>query len=169
MARIVPDWVTKAKRNAGPGLKHGFRSGLEEKIGKQIEASGQKVAFEPYRFPYIVPESTHHYTPDFPLANGVIIEGKGIFDATDRAKHLLIKVQYPDLDIRFVFTRSAAPINPGSKAKVKVSMADWCRKYGYKFADKLIPAEWLTEPGPTRKPEEVLKEGPYGYVNRTKT
>jgi hypothetical protein len=162
VSRIVPEWVTRANRNKSAGLKHGFRSGLEEKIGKQIEQQGQEVLFETFKVPYVVPQETRRYTPDFLLRNGIIIEGKGIFDATDRAKHLLIKVQYPELDIRFVFTRSLAPIGPGAKS----SLADWCRKYGYQFADKLIPASWFAEAGPKKMPEEVLKAGPYGYVSQ---
>ncbi len=160
MSRIVADWMHRAKRNAGPGLKHGFRSGLEEKIGKQIEAAGLPVNFESFRIPYVFPQETRHYTPDFKLPNGIIIEGKGIFDATDRAKHLLLKVQYPALDIRFVFYRSRASIGGTSKT----TLAMWADKYGYKHAEKLIPAAWLTEPGPERDPLDVIKDGPYGYV-----
>lgn len=142
------------------GIKHGYRSGLEVKIGDQIKQAGHEVRFEPFRIPYVVPQSKHTYTLDFLLDNGIIIEGKGIFDAQDRAKHLLLKQQYPELDIRFVFSRSKAPIGPNAKT----TMAQWCDKYGFKYADKEIPTAWYKEPGPTRKPEEVLKDGPFGYV-----
>jgi hypothetical protein len=60
------------------------------------------------------PARIHRYRPDFTLPNGIIIEGKGIFEAADREKHLLLKEQRPDLDIRFVFSRSEAPIYPKS-------------------------------------------------------
>ncbi len=165
MARIIPEWVRKAKANKAIGLKHGFRSGLEEKMGKQIEAHGQPVLFETFKVPYVIPEKTHSYTPDFLLPSGIIVEGKGIFDAQDRAKHLLIKAQYPELDIRFVFTRSKAPINPGSRT----TLALWCLKYGYQFADKIIPAAWLLETGPERHPLDVIKAGPYGFAASRKT
>jgi hypothetical protein len=160
MARTIPDWVRRAKKGATEddtrGFKHGFRSGLEVTLGKQIEATGKPVLFETFKLPYIVPEKRHFYTPDFLLPNMILIEGKGIFDSTDRAKHLFIKTQYPELDIRFVFSRSKAPIGPGSKT----TLADWCLKYGYKFADKLIPAEWFDEP-PKRHPMDIIAEGPY--------
>lgn len=164
MARVVPDWVKRANRNKAAGLKHGFRSGLEEKIGGQLEAAGIPVLFETFRIEYVIPESRHHYTHDFRLPSGIIVEGKGIFDSTDRAKHQLLKVQYPELDIRFVFSRSKAPITPGSKT----TLAMWCERYGFKYADKLIPPEWLREKGPKRQPEEVIKDGPYGYVTNMK-
>lgn len=114
------------------------------------------MVFESFKVPYLIPEKLHKYTPDFLLANGIIVEGKGIFDAQDRAKHLLIQAQHPELDIRFVFSRSKAPITPGSKT----TLADWCRKFGFKFSDKEIPASWFTEPGPARHPHEVLMEVP---------
>ena len=73
--------------------------------------------------------------------NGIIIETKGVFDVDDRKKHLLIQKQYPKLDIRFVFSSSKTRIYKGSKT----TYADWCDKYGFKFADKWIPDKWLRE------------------------
>jgi len=89
---------------------------------------------------YVVNE-TRTYTPDFLLPNGIIIESKGRFVAADRKKHLLVKQQHPDLDIRFVFTNSKAKISKGSKT----SYGDWCDKNGFLYADKLIPEGWLNE------------------------
>lgn len=148
-SRTVPQWT---KDRQVRGLRHGYRSGLEEKLGQQIQAAGHAVRFETFKVPYVIPQSVHKYTPDFLLDNGIIIEGKGIFDAQDRAKHLLIHEQRKDLDIRFVFSNSRAPITKGSKT----TLADWCRKFGFKFADKVIPREWFLEPGPPRHPAEVL-------------
>jgi hypothetical protein len=149
MARTVPDW---AKKRAA-GLKHGFRSGLEETAAKTIKEHGEVVLFETFKVPYVIPQSLHTYTPDFLLANNIIVETKGIFDATDRAKHLLLKAQHPGLDIRLVFTRSKAPIGPGAKT----TMAEWCTKHGFKYADKVIPAAWFKEPGPGVDPREYIK------------
>ena len=75
------------------------------------------------------------------LRNGIIVESKGIFDVEDRKKHLLIREQHPELDIRFVFSSSRSKLYKGSKT----SYAEWCEKYGFQFADKLIPAAWLRE------------------------
>lgn len=71
----------------------------------------------------------------------IYIEGKGKFSATDRKKMLLVKAQYPKLDIRFVFYRAAAKIRSGSKT----THAMWAEKYGFKWADKLIPLSWIKE------------------------
>lgn len=109
------------------------------------------VVFEQYKLKYVVPEREATYTPDFVLRNGVIIESKGIFDVEDRKKHILIKEQHPELDIRFVFSSSRAKIYKGSKT----TYAEWCEQHGFQFADKLIPVAWLKEKG-VSIPEGVL-------------
>ena len=79
------------------------------------------------------------YTPDFVLFNGVIIETKGQFTASDRRKHLAIKKQHPKLDIRFVFMNAKNKIYKGSKT----TYADWCLRHDFQWAEKTIPLEWL--------------------------
>ena len=130
----------KAQRSTvGAAHRLGFRSGIEVKVAKQLEEAGIKVEYETTKIRYVQPETKHTYTPDFVLPNGVIIETKGRFVAADRKKHLLIKQQHPDLDIRFVFQRSQNTINKGSKT----AYADWATKNGFLYADKEIPDEWL--------------------------
>lgn len=119
-----------------------YRSGLEEKLAAQLEDANIPVVFEQYTVPYTIPESKHVYTPDLLLPNGILIEGKGLFDAEDRKKHLLIKAQHPGLDIRFVFSSSRTKLYKGSPTTYGM----WCEKNGFKFADKAIPVEWMKEP-----------------------
>lgn len=118
-----------------------YRSGLEQVVDDFLLAHSIDGNYEKYCLDYVIPESTHTYTPDFILPNGIIIETKGVWDAEDRKKHLLIKEQHPELDIRFVFNRSKSPIYKGSKT----TYASFCEKYGFKYADKKIPEEWLKE------------------------
>jgi len=125
---------------ASAGLKYGYRSGLEEKVASQLDGLSISYQYEKVKLKYVVNE-TRTYTPDFLLPNGIIIESKGRFVAADRKKHLLVKQQHPDLDIRFVFTNSKAKISKGSKT----SYGDWCDKNGFLYADKLIPEGWLNE------------------------
>jgi hypothetical protein len=129
---------------ASRGRANGYRSGLEEKNAKWLEGLGVKVNFEDKnaRVKYEIPASSHTYTPDFVLPNGIIVETKGKFEPSDRAKHLLIKQQHPELDIRFVFQRPSDKIRKGSKT----TYADWCNKNGFRYAFKLIPKEWIDEP-----------------------
>lgn len=105
------------------------------------------------KIPYTVPAKHHCYLPDFvvtlPSGRTIIIETKGIWTYDDRYKHLLIKQQLPDLDIRFVFTRSRSRISKRSTT----NYADICEGRGrgpfkgvtWKYADKRIPEEWLNE------------------------
>lgn len=134
--------VTNKKSNSKwVGKKYGFKSGLEENVSKQIEGKGFVVEYELEKVPYIIPATDHTYHPDFKLPNNIIIETKGRFVLTDRKKHLLVKDQNPQLDIRFVFTNSKNKINK----KSKTTYGDWCEKHGFKYADKTIPDEWFGE------------------------
>ena len=128
-------------------IQGGFRSGLEETIAKQLKDAGVPVSFEQYTIKYVIPASDHVYTPDFVLPNGIIVEGKGLFESEDRKKHLLIKQQYPHLDIRFVFSNPSQKLYKGSKT----TYADWCDKYGLLYAKKFVPGEWLKEKTKTNK------------------
>jgi hypothetical protein len=123
------------------GIKHGYRSGLEDKVARQLSDLGVEYEYEKLKISYEVHES-RKYTPDFViLHNGIIVETKGRFLGADRKKHLLIKEQHPEKDIRFVFSNSKAKLSKGSPT----SYADWCNKHGFFWADKLIPQEWLNE------------------------
>lgn len=142
MARPTTKTVpAKTSNRARHGLVQGYRSGLEEQVAGQLRAAGVDPKYETVTIPYEKPVTKHKYTPDFPLSDVLIVETKGRFMPDDRKKHLLIKQQYPHLDIRFVFSNSKARISKASKT----TYAMWCEKYGFKYADKAIPVEWLKE------------------------
>ena len=117
-----------------------YRSGLE----KEAAAFLSKLDV-PFRYEEITIEwedlSYRSYKPDFVLDNGIIVETKGMFDADDRRKHLEIKKQHPELDIRFVFSNSKQKLNKGSRT----TYAAWCEKNGFLYADKEIPEHWVNE------------------------
>jgi len=125
-------------------IKAGYRSGLEETIANQLQKKDIPFEYENKAniVKYVIPVSDHTYLPDFKLPNGIIIETKGRFVLADRKKHKLIKEQYPDLDIRFVFSNSNTKISKGSKT----TYASWCEKLDIPYADKTIPQSWLDEP-----------------------
>lgn len=123
------------------GMRHGYRSGLEEQNARKLSAAGLPVLYEVTKIKYTIPESLHTYTPDFDIPGAFIIETKGKLEPGDRAKHLYIKAQHPDYDIRFVFSRATDPINKGSRT----SYADWANKHGFKWAHKLVPDVWIEE------------------------
>ena len=115
-----------------------FRSGLEEKVADLLCNLAVDYEYETEKVPYTIP---HLYTPDFLLPNGVVLECKGYWDAADRRKIKAVKQQHPELDLRMVFQ---APYNTITK-KSKTTYAMWCEKYGFQWADKHIPKEWLNE------------------------
>ena len=121
-------------------IKNGWRSGFEERIAKELKEQGVKYEYETKKIKYEIRE-TRTYTPDFILPNGIIIETKCRFVASDRKKHKLIKDQYPKLDIRFVFYNANAKLYKGAKS----SYADWCTTHGFMWANKTIPDEWIKE------------------------
>ena len=152
--------VSRAKRTSKSkpltqeevGLKYGFRSGLEDQIAEELTSQGVSFTFEEKVIEYLKPARKVKYTPDFELPNGIIIETKGRFVTADRQKHLLVKEQRPDLDIRFIFNNPNTRISKQSKT----TYAMWCEKHGFKFAKaatiaqrkkgaQSIPQEWIEE------------------------
>lgn len=94
---------------------------------------------------YVWPSRESTYRPDFriPGKDGSIIyiETKGRWLVEDRQKHLLIREQHPDIDIRFVFSNANARLYKGSPT----TYAMWCDKFGFQYANKTIPESWLEE------------------------
>jgi hypothetical protein len=64
-----------------------------------------------------------------------------MFTAIDRRKHLAIKKQHPELDIRFVFENSNRKLRKGAKS----TYAQWCIRYDFRYYTRIIPEEWLKE------------------------
>lgn len=122
------------------GLLYGHRSGLEDKVSDQLISEGIDPNYEKVKLSYRV-EKSCTYTPDFPVSKQIIIETKGRFQTADRMKMLLIKAQYPNIEFRFVFSNSNSRISKASKT----TYGAWCEKNGFKYADKLIPPEWIQE------------------------
>ena len=118
-------------------IKNGYHSGLEDVIAKDLKERGVDFGYETVKIKWQLIESKT-YTPDFILPNGIIIESKGRFVPEDRKKHLKVREQNPDLDIRFVFSNSRNKIRKGSKT----TYAMWCEKNNFLYADKRIPDEW---------------------------
>lgn len=127
------------------GTQPAYRSGLEEALGGQLVEAKAAFEYETLRIPFEIAE-TKHYSPDFILPNGIVIEAKGRWETPDRKKHRLIKAQYPHLDVRFVFSRSQDRISKTSRT----TYARFCEMQGWQYADRRIPDAWLREP-PNRK------------------
>ena len=119
-----------------------YRSGLEQEAAAFLKKRQKSVEYEKIKIEW---EDLCYrtYTPDFELDNGIIIETKGIFDTEDRRKHLAIREQHPELDIRFVFSNSKAKLYKGAKSRY----CEWCDKHEFKWEHRIIPEAWLKEKG----------------------
>lgn len=131
--------------------KKGFRTGnlkstWELEVKKYLDQKGVKYEYEKKKYRYF---TTHLYTPDFILENGIILEVKGYFAADDRAKLKALKEFYPELDIRLVFKKD-------NKIHKRSSMrySDWCKKHNFKYAIGEIPEEWFKE-APHELPKSI--------------
>jgi hypothetical protein len=80
------------------------------------------------------------------LPNGIILELKGRWLSPDRKKHRLVHAQYPDLEIRFIFSRPQERISKQSRT----TYAKFCETQGWKYAGPTVPLLWLTEPAHLR-------------------
>lgn len=125
-----------------------FRSGFEAKTANYLRRLGIEFEYESLKVSYMR-EAT--YTPDFILPNGIIIETKGLWTSEDRTKHLLIKEQHPELDVRLCFQNTSNKLRKGSKT----TYAMWCEKKGLKYCDKTIPKSWLNTKKCTRRVRHV--------------
>ena len=142
--------MTNKKRNAYL-RKQGYRSGLEVSMKDWLEQNQIPFKYEEGKIPYIQPEKARKYSPDFRVetnrADGtsgtIILETKGRFQTSDRQKHLWIKEQHPELDIRFVFYDETAKLSKRSKT----TYPQWCEKFGFKYCTFRtgIPEEWQKE------------------------
>ena len=134
--------------------KLGYRSGLEVKLSEYLDERKIKYIYEGIKIEW-EDLAYRHYTPDFVLPNGIIIETKGLFTVDDRRKHLTIQKQHPKLDIRFVFTSSRRKLQKGSKTTYGM----WCEKNNFKCYDRVIPEGWLKERKKKPHPEFIAFSG----------
>ena len=122
----------KSQRRSRPQTSNnGFRSGFEVKLAHQLERSGIRYKYETLQIEY---QKISTYTPDFILPNGIIVEAKGLWTTEDRKKHLLVREQHPQLDIRLVFQNANNKIRKGSNT----TYAGWCEKKGIKYAKEAL-------------------------------
>lgn len=136
-------WTNRGKRSSvrSAAIAGGWRSGLEDAVSKALTNKGAAFSYERLVVSYLPPAKIRKYTPDFLLSNGIIVETKGRFVTEDRQKHLMVKEQHPDLDIRFVFTNPNARISKTSNT----TYAAWCDKHGFLYAAKTVPDSWIND------------------------
>ena len=138
-------WNTTSKQRQA-AYKHGYKSGLELKISEQITESEYPLRYETETLKYMVPESTHKYTPDFVFTKRdgslMYIETKGRWTTVDRKKMKYVLMAHPELDIRMVFQNPNQRISKASRTTYEM----YANKLGIEHVAKQnIPTEWLAE------------------------
>jgi len=115
---------------------HGFDSQLERRLSAAFGPHGKK------RIPY---KLEHTYNPDWlaivTRADGArkafLLEAKGIFRGSDRAKYTAIKEQYAELakklkvdsvELIFIFQDASVPVG-----RTKTNHGEWADKHGFKW------------------------------------
>ena len=88
-----------------------YRSKFEAAVAAQLNLT----QYETDKIKYVVPASTHTYTPDFTLSDRVYLETKGRWLGVDRRKHLLLKAQHPELRIILLFMNANVTLSKSSK------------------------------------------------------
>lgn len=112
-----------------------YKSKFEEKISNELRIQKIPFKYETIEIRYIL---EHIYKPDFILPSGILVETKGYFRPEDRQKHIAIRKQFPNLDIRFVFQNANEKISN----KSKTTYGEWCTKNNFLWSHKSIPKEW---------------------------
>ena len=131
-----------------------FRSKFEHRLALSLEERGIKYGYEEEEWEYFTKvqggicddcNGTHilkrrWYTPDFFLPNGIIIEAKGQFTASNRVTLKAVREANPSFDLRLVFMAN----NRISKNST-TTYSLWCDQFKFKWALGRIPDEWLLE------------------------
>ena len=112
----------------------------------------------------------HNYVPDVVLYNGIILEIKGLLTLANREKHMYIRKQFPELDIRFILQNSKTKLYKGSKT----TYAKWLDKNKFLWAEKEIPISWINEKPENKNSDYMfLRKGKnpikHGLLNRFRT
>ena len=130
-----------------------FRSLFELQLARELKEKHKvKYEYERWQYEYFqkVPngvcqdcDGTHvskrqWYTPDFILPNGVVIEAKGYFTASDRTKLQAVRAAHDSIDLRLVFMADNK-INRRSEMRY----SDWCNRYKFQYAVGNIPEAWI--------------------------
>lgn len=115
-----------------------YRSKFEANIAADLKRRQIDYEYEAVELPYV---TSHIYTPDWKLKNGVIIESKGYMPAATRALLIKVKQTYPDLDIRLLFMDPTKKLSKASKT----TYGQWASKHGFPWAaGTRIPDNWTT-------------------------
>lgn len=109
----------------------------KSKFEKDFASRYPELQYEVEVIPYTV---EHNYHPDWKIKENTFIETKGLWKSADRAKHLYLREQHPEITVYLVFQ------NPNNKLSrvSKTTYAMFCDKHGIPWATiDTVPEEWF--------------------------
>lgn len=116
----------------------------KSKFEEQVSSFYDLADYETIKLKYTLPPQNKKYIPDFPVTPNLFIETKGIWDAADRAKMLLIIETYPKHKFIMYFMNAHNKIHK----KSPTTYAAFCDKHGiewYCWRTKRMPKARLEE------------------------
>lgn len=128
--------ITKKKKTAS---LNNYKSKFEKTVGDYL---GQRAEYEPDRISFTQPAKQRYYLPDFKIGDATYIECKGKWTADDRAKHVWVKEQNPNVRVILLFQNSKVRLNKRSNT----TYGDWATKNGLEWYcwKQGLPEELLT-------------------------
>lgn len=105
-----------------------YKSKFEQTVGDLL---GKFAEYEPDKINFTQPAKSRYYLPDFKIGDSTYIESKGKFTSEDRAKHVWIKEQNPNVRIIFLFQNSKVRLSKRSKT----TYGEWATKNGFEWYD----------------------------------
>lgn len=125
-----------------------YRNKFEDQTARYLSDRDVEFSYETDRLPYTV---MGNYIPDFKLrttsGNTIYVETKGngrSFDGPSRRKLRAVQEQHPEIDLRIVFYTNGK-CGPKRKDGTYMRQSDWAERYGFRYAIREIPEEWLNE------------------------
>jgi predicted nuclease of restriction endonuclease-like RecB superfamily len=117
-----------------------FKSKFEQTVATELQELLGNIDYEPDKIHFVQPAKKRFYLPDFKLRKDTYIECKGKWTADDRAKHVWIREQHPEITVYMLFQNANVRLTKRSKT----TYGDWATKNNMVWADyrQGIPKEW---------------------------
>lgn len=109
----------------------------KSKFEQEFASLYPQLEYEKDKIKYTV---EHTYHPDWKIKENTYIETKGLWKSADRAKHLYLREQHPEITVYLVFQ------NPNNKLSrvSKTTYSAFCEKHGIPWATiDSVPEEWF--------------------------
>ena len=120
-----------------PRSRKKIQAPYKSKFEQEFHSRYPQLQYETNKLKYTV---EHTYNPDWKIKENVYIETKGLWRAADRAKHLHMREQHPEVTVYLVFQN---PNNRLSRVS-KTTYGEYCTKHGIEWATiDNVPEAWF--------------------------